>query len=112
MIIGAKSWLSDDIENKIKQIQQKYQIIRLGYINQVDLPLIYQAANVFVYISLYEGFGMPVAEAMASKLAIICSNCSSMPSVAKQSTLLVNPIDNDEVSETLLNLLEDVAMQQ
>ncbi len=112
VIIGAKSWLSDDIENKIKQLQQKYQIIRLGYINQVDLPLIYQAANVFVYISLYEGFGMPVAEAMASKLAIICSNCSSMPSVAKQSTLLVNPIDNDEVSETLLNLLEDVAMQQ
>jgi glycosyltransferase involved in cell wall biosynthesis len=112
VIIGAQGWLTSEIEKRIQQIQKQTEIIRLGYVSQLELPLIYQAASLFIYVSLYEGFGMPIAEAMVSGIPVITSNCSSMPAVAKGCAKLVDPCNIGEISDTITTLIEDKSMQQ
>jgi glycosyltransferase involved in cell wall biosynthesis len=79
---------------------------------ETDLPYLYGGARLFVYVSLYEGFGLPIAEAMACGTPVLASNTSSMPEVAAGAALLVNPIDIDEIRSGLRQALEDNDWQQ
>ncbi len=72
-----------------------------------DLPAIYQAADIFVYPSLYEGFGIPIIEAQYSSVPVITSNISSMPEAAGEHSLLVNPNDIEQIANAIKKLLED-----
>ncbi len=112
VIIGASAWLSQAIEDKIRQIARQASVLRLGYIAQSDLPAIYQMASLFIYISLFEGFGMPVAEAMAAKRAVITSNCTSMPEVAAGTARLVDPKNRADVVKAMTQLLTDEKLRQ
>jgi glycosyltransferase involved in cell wall biosynthesis len=79
----------------------------IGFVDGSDLPSLYSAADLFVFPSLYEGFGMPILEAMACGVATVCSNLSSMPEVAGDAALLFDPYDEDEICRTMEQILEN-----
>lgn len=111
VLVGSKGWLSESLKKLITPLQAKGEIIRLGYVPQEDMPAIFSAASCMAYVSLFEGYGMPVAEAMVSGTAVITSDCSSMPEVAKGSAILVNPKDNDDILEALNRVIEDTTFR-
>jgi alpha-1,3-rhamnosyl/mannosyltransferase len=99
VLVGAKGW--GVVNNDIQLMLNRKEILVLGYISQNDIPILYKAADLFVYLSLYEGYGMPVAEAMASGVAVITSENSAMSEVARNNTALVNPLDIGQISEMM-----------
>ncbi len=107
VVVGCKGWQMADIEKRLHEAERHGELIRLGYVCQQDLPKIYAGAQVMAYVSFYEGFGMPIAEAMACGTAVLTSNCTSMPEVAGNCAALVNPWDDDDILNGLSHLLED-----
>lgn len=101
--------------DRIKQVCKGYDLIISGqtipYLNEEELPLLYNAAMVLMYPSLYEGFGLPIVEAMACGTPVITSNISSMPEIAAQAALLVDPKDVDQMKDVLNTLLGDKKLQ-
>jgi alpha-1,3-rhamnosyl/mannosyltransferase len=83
----------------------------LRYVPQADLPALYAGARLFAYPSLYEGFGLPVLEAMASGTPVITSNVSSLPEVVGSAALLIDPRDTDALRAALAQGLQDEAWQ-
>jgi glycosyltransferase involved in cell wall biosynthesis len=79
----------------------------LGYVKQDDLPALHSAAIAFAFPSLYEGFGLPVLEAMACGTPVLTSNIAATAEVAGDAALLVDPLSQDEIREGLRRLLTD-----
>ena len=92
-------------QSKSQITNHKSQIIFTGFIPDTDLPSLYSGAKLFVYPSLYEGFGLPVLEAMACGCPVITSNVSSLPEVAGNAALLVNPKSTKEIKKAMEKLL-------
>lgn len=107
VIVGAKGWLTDEIERLAAPLESVGQARRLGYVNEEDLPFIYAGAHAFAFPSVYEGFGLPPLEAMASGVPVLVSNASSMPEVVGEAGLQVDPYDNDQLSYNIERLLVD-----
>ena len=105
-VVGDKGWLSDDIHHTISNLSAKGEAVSLGYVDEVDLPILYAAAAVFIYPSLYEGFGLPVLEAMASGTAVLTSNTTSIPEVAGDACMLIDPYSIEDILIHWLKLLE------
>ena len=97
------------IEQTIAPLEASGIVRRLGYVGEDELPQIYAGAHAFSFPSLYEGFGLPVLEAMASGVPVLTSNVSSLPEVAGDAALLVDPNDEDALREGLVRLLDDSA---
>jgi len=93
VIVGKKGWLYEGFFRRLRELGLEDRVIFTGYVPDEDLPAIYSAADLFVFPSLYEGFGLPVLEAMACGVPVICSNTSSLPEVAGDAALLVDPAD-------------------
>jgi glycosyltransferase involved in cell wall biosynthesis len=89
----------------------KQEVIYLGYIQQDDLPLLYNAALFFVYPSLYEGFGLPVLEAMSCGKAVIASKTSSLPEVVGDAGILVDPFKKEEFYQAMHRLIIDEGLR-
>ncbi len=87
------------------------ELIFPGFIDSVELPHFYNGADLFVYPSLYEGFGLPPIEAMACGTPVITSNVSSLPEVVGEAALTVNPYDTLELAETILKVLSDDSLR-
>lgn len=107
VLIGASGWLTEELQQHLEPLERVGQIRRLGYVTQGDLPLLYAGAFAFAYPSLYEGFGLPVLEAMACGVPTLTSDRSSLPEVAGDAALLVNPDDIDAIVAGLERLLTD-----
>jgi alpha-1,3-rhamnosyl/mannosyltransferase len=107
VVAGCNGWLSEDIDRMIRAAQGAGWLQFLGYVPQADLPIICAGARLFVYPSRYEGFGLPVVEAMASGVPVVASSVSSLPEVAGDATELVHPDDTDALRTALVRLLED-----
>ena len=90
-LAGSKGWLSDEIYKLPKQLGIEDQVKFLEYVPDQDLPALYSGAIAFLFPSLFEGFGLPVLEAMACECPVLTSNVSSLPEVAGQAAVLVNP---------------------
>ncbi len=106
--------LVTDVERVIREVVEKYQLDKnlfkiIGFVEQEDLPSLYQSAEAFIYPSLYEGFGMPILEGMVSKIPVVTSNTTSIPEViSEKAGYLVNdPTDINEIRTQLKNALED-----
>lgn len=107
VIAGGKGWKNEALRQSIKNLKLEDRIIFTGYVHDDDLPLLYNAATLFVYPSLYEGFGLPVVEAMACGTPVVTSNVSSLPEVAGEAALLVNPKDTEALASAIYRLLTD-----
>ena len=105
VIAGGKGWKNTDIKTTIDELKIEDKVHFPGYLSQDELRDVYSAATVFVYPSLYEGFGIPILEAMGCGVPVITSNVSSMPEVAGTAAKLVTPTDIEELSSAMESVL-------
>lgn len=84
----------------------------LGYVPQADLPRLINQALAFVFPSLWEGFGLPILEAMACGTPVITANCASMPEVAGEAALLVNPYQVRELTQAMQQVIQDASLRK
>ena len=106
-VVGDGGWLSADVQASIGQLEADREAIRLGFVPQADLPIVYSGATAFAFPSLYEGFGLPVLEAMAAGVAVVASDNSSIPELAGSACLLVDPYSCESIASGLATLLTD-----
>jgi glycosyltransferase involved in cell wall biosynthesis len=109
VLAGAPGWHAEELETELARIGPG-AIVRTGRVGEEQLDALYRGADAFVYPSLYEGFGLPVVEAMARGVPTITSNTSSLPEVAGDAALLVDPTDVSEIAEALARVLTDRAL--
>jgi alpha-1,3-rhamnosyl/mannosyltransferase len=107
VLVGSRGWLSDGIFDRIAKGTAVGWVRYLNFVEQNDLPFLYAGARLFAYPSLYEGFGLPPLEAMASGIPVVTSNVSSLPEVVGNAAILVDPKDESALSEALRRGLED-----
>ena len=112
VVAGARGWLSKDLLLRIEVLVKRGDIISLGYIDSEDLPYIYSGSHGFALPSLYEGFGLPILEAMAAGTPVLTSTSSSLPEVAAGAAILTNANDIEDISAGLLKLIEDTSWRK
>lgn len=112
VLAGGKGWLCDDLFAKIEALELKDAILLPGYVSNEELPLWYNAATVFAYPSLYEGFGMPVTEAQACGTPVVTSDTSSLPEAGGEAALFVDPHNVDAIAAGLRRILHDKPLRQ
>lgn len=105
VIAGAGGWKNSDLYGTVRELGLEDAVHFPGFIPDDDLPLLYRAARIFAYVSLYEGFGLPVLEAMACGVPVVTSNLSSMREIGEDACVMVNPHDTEAIAEGLLRLL-------
>lgn len=110
--VGGKGWLYDEIFEIASQLNLTEDVIFAGYVPDEDLPAFYNLADLFVFPSLYEGFGLPPLEAMACGTPVVCSNASSLPEVVGDAAIMVDPYDMEGLAEAMHKALADVTLQQ
>ena len=104
VIAGGAGWLNSDTDSLIES-QNSPQIHRIGYIDEQDLPALYSAACAFVYPSLYEGFGLPILEAMSCGTPVITSNTASMPEISGDAAFFFDPANDHQLTALLFDVM-------
>ena len=104
VLAGGKGWLSDEIYGLPKKLGIEEHVKFLGYVPDEDLPALYSGAKAFLFPSLFEGFGLPILEAMACGCPVLTANTSSLPEVAGKAALLVNPYSVDDITQGIAKL--------
>lgn len=107
VIAGASGWRNSDLLERIQTLQARGEVKYLRFVSAEELPFIYSGASVFAYPSVYEGFGLPVLEAMASGVSVICTSGTSMAEFAQDAVLLHEPGSSESLAFELTTLLED-----
>jgi glycosyltransferase involved in cell wall biosynthesis len=112
VVAGAKGWYYERIFAEVERLGLAGQVIFPGYVAQEELPLWYNAADLFVYPSKFEGFGLPVLEAMACGTPAVTTHAASLPEVAGDAAWLVSPDDEAELVEAVRRVLKDEVLRQ
>ncbi len=112
VIAGGKGWLEDPIYAALDQFSMRPYVHFIGFATDDDLPILYSHALCSVFPSLYEGFGLPILEAMACDTPVITSNLSSMPEVAGDAAVLINPYDVEDIAKGIQSVVEDSNLRQ
>lgn len=112
LVGGGKGWLYDAVFQRLEALGLRERVRFVGYLDEEELPLWYAAATVFVFPSIYEGFGMPPLEAMACGTPVVASNTSSLPEVVGDAGLTVSPYDPAALAEAISRLLADADLRQ
>lgn len=107
---GGPGWLMEDFKEHIRKLGLQDDVTLLGYVDDNALQWLYQNCLAFLYPSFFEGFGLPVLEAMSLGAAVITSNTTSLPEVAGDAALLVDPTDEDALAQAM-DRLEDDALR-
>lgn len=105
VLVGPKGWNSVELFKRINNLNLKDKIILPGFVNDDDLPYIYNQASIFVYPSLFEGFGLPPLEAMACGAPVVAGNHSSIVEVVGKAGILVDCRDEDKLSHQIKRVL-------
>jgi glycosyltransferase involved in cell wall biosynthesis len=111
VLAGKRGWLYDDLFAQVARLGLEGRVLFPGYVENADLPALFSGAAAFVFPSLYEGFGIPVLEAGACGVPVITSNTSSLPEVAGDAALLVDPHDVDAIADAMYRLMTDEALR-
>ena len=112
VIVGANGWNNSNIYESAKKLVKEKRIIFTSYLPDDELAVLYNKAEIFVYPSLYEGFGLPVLEAMKSGLPVITSNISSLPEVVGKSGILVDPHKTADITASITKLIENKKLRE
>lgn len=112
VLVGGLGWQLELFQARLKQQLSRGEIRHLGYIPENELPLIYAGARGFACTSVYEGFGLPVLEAMACGVPVLSSDRSSLPEVVGDAGLLIDPDQHDQLVTGLEQLLTDQTFRQ
>ncbi len=112
VIAGAWDPRYPEAQRRTEALGLADRVLFLGSVAEADLPTLYSAATAFVFPSLYEGFGLPVLEAMACGTPVICSKASSLPEVTEDAALLVEPTDTDALAADLARVMMDESLRQ
>jgi glycosyltransferase involved in cell wall biosynthesis len=109
LLVGGKGWQTEPIFALIERLGLADEVVIPGFVPRETLPLWYNASEVFVYPSVYEGFGLPLVEAMACGVPVVASNTTSLPEAVGQDGLLLPPNDVGAWTDTLATLLDDAS---
>lgn len=111
IIGGGLGWLYQPFFKHLEALGLRDRVRIVGYIDEEDLPLWYAAATIFVFPSIYEGFGMPPLEAMACGTPVVTSNSTSLPEVVGDAGIMVPPTDADALATAILHLLRNPTLR-
>lgn len=111
ILVGGRGWFYDEIFAQVRKLGLGENVRFAGFVPPEDLPRWYNAATLFVYPSLYEGFGLPPLEAMACGTPVVTSTASSLPEVVGPAGLLVDPTDSEALTEAMKRVLGDQDLQ-
>lgn len=111
MLAGSDWDRADEVHAAAARSQCADDIIFTGFVAEADLPMMYRGADAFIFPSLYEGFGLPVLEAMCCGVPVACANVSSIPEVAGDAGVLFDPYDIEEMAGAILTLATDAALR-
>jgi glycosyltransferase involved in cell wall biosynthesis len=112
VLAGGKGWLYDAIFAQVQQLGLEAEVVFPGFVADAEQALWYGAASAFAYPSLYEGFGMPVAEALACGIPVVTSNVSSLPEAGAQIALCVDPQDVNALVDALYQAITDPMLRE
>jgi glycosyltransferase involved in cell wall biosynthesis len=112
ILAGQKGWLYDELIAQVKKLGLTGRVLLIGYVPESDLAALLSGALAFVFPSLYEGFGFPVLEAMACGTPVVCSSASSLPEVAGDAALMVDPLDSEALAEALHRVVIDPGLRR
>lgn len=112
VIGGGRGWLYEDIDATIAELGLEEKVRLVGFVDDADLPALYAAADLFAFPSLYEGFGIPVLEAMGCGTPVVTADNSSLPEVAGDAAMLVDALDVEALADALWRLIDDGALRQ
>ena len=112
VIAGGKGWFSEQLYQKVRELELDKYIVFTGFVPDEDLPALYSGAELFVFPSIYEGFGLPVLEAMSCGTPVVTSNVSSLPEVAGNAGFLVDPYDSKAILQGIETVLSDTHRQE
>ena len=111
VLVGKKDWMFGDIHAQVESLGLATSVIFAGYVPSSDLPAFYNAAKAFVFPSIFEGFGLPVIEAMACGLPVLTSYGSSLEEIAGDAAVLVDPLSEESIAKGLGKLLSDPSLR-
>lgn len=112
VLVGGDGYGSEAVHDYIRRPGVSQRVRVLGHVPAAELPTLYQAASLLIFPSLEEGFGLPVLEAMAHGLPAVVSHTSSLPEVAGDAALYVNPLDPHDIAEKVMRVVEDEGLRQ
>lgn len=112
VMAGKETWYGARVRRAVEESGVAPRIHVMGFVEDEDLPRLYNACEVFLFPSFYEGFGLPVLEAMACGRAVACSNTSALPEVADAAALLFDPGSTAEIGRAMLDLLSDAELRR
>ncbi len=111
VIVGKRGWLYDSIYERVRALNLQSRVSFLDYVPAADMPALISGARLLAFPSLHEGFGLPVLEAQACGTPVVCSMTSSMPEVAGDGALFVDPLDVDAIAGAMQRALDDDALR-
>lgn len=112
VVVGKRGWLDEEFFRALEDHPCRESVQLLGYVPDDDLPCLYGAADLCVVPSIYEGFGLPVLEAMACGTPVACSRASSLPELGGDAAVYFDPISVDEMSASITRVLRDESLRE
>jgi len=112
VLTGERAWLYGDVARDIESVGMSDRLRFTGYVDSSHLPALIQSADAFAYVSLYEGFGLPVLEALACGTPCVASTDPAISEVAADAAVLCNPLDVDDIERSLISVLSNAVLRQ